>query len=54
MDLKMPDDGLSKITNGKILKMWRGREEKEERKDGEVTLDNTDKKYKNKGKKKKD
>ncbi len=51
MDLKMPDDGLSKMTNGKILKMWRWREEKEERKDGEVTLDNTDKKYKNRGKK---
>jgi len=50
MDLKMPDDGLSKMTNGKILKMWRGREEKEERKDGDVKLDNTDKKYKKKGK----
>ncbi len=52
MDLKMPDDGLTKMTNGKILKMRRGREEKEERKDGDVKLDNTDKKYKNKGKNK--
>ena len=51
MDLKMPDDGLTKLTNGTILKMRRWREEKEERKDGEVKLDNTDKKYKNKGKK---
>ncbi len=52
MDLKMPEDGLTKLTNGKIEKMRRSWEEKEERKDGEVTLDNTDKKYKNKGKKK--
>ncbi len=53
MDLKMPEDGLSKITNGKIELMWRGREEKEARKDGEVELDNTDRKYKERGKKNK-
>jgi len=54
MDLKMPDDGLTKLTNGSIIKMRRWREEKEERKDGDVKLDNTDKKYKNKGKKNKE
>jgi hypothetical protein len=51
MDLKMPTDGLTKITNGKIVKMWRNYEEKEASNFGIVELDNTDKKYKNRGKK---
>lgn len=35
MDLKMPEDPLTKITNGKIIKMYRNREDKEERRSRE-------------------
>ncbi len=54
MALKMPDDGLAKITNGKIVKMRRNYEDKEARNDWDIELDNTDKKYKDRGKKKDD
>jgi hypothetical protein len=33
MDLKMPEDGLSKITNSKILQMYRPWSELEEQKE---------------------
>ena len=36
MDLVMPEDPMSKITNGKILKMWRPHTEKEDRKKTEA------------------
>gem|GEM_PF-4591840 len=35
MDLCMPEDNLTKITNGKIIKMRRPRGEKEEQKEKE-------------------
>ena len=48
MDLGLPKDPLSKITNGKIMKMRRPWGEKEDIKDGTLELDNDDKKRKKK------
>jgi hypothetical protein len=50
MDLGMPEDPLSKITNGKIEKMWRPWSEKENIKEGVQELDNDDKNRKKKKK----
>jgi len=51
MDLGMPEEPLSKITNGKITKMWRPWSEKENIKEWVQELDNDDKNRKRKKKK---